>query len=159
MKKLILLTCAVFILTACSSKIEGQTAENQSEFLKPEVAKTTKSVTINDHTWTVETVSTPEALEQGLSNRESLPADNGMYFVFDDLTERTFWMKNMKFPLDIIFIKDDEIVTVSYDAMPEGSDPQNFYYSKEPVNRVLEINNGDAMKYNLKAGDKVKFND
>jgi uncharacterized membrane protein (UPF0127 family) len=143
MKKLIFVSLALVLLTGCS-----KTSEQKN-----------KSLTINDHTWTIETVSTPEALEKGLSGRESLAADSGMYFVFNDLTERTFWMKNMKFPLDIVFIKDDEIIKVDYDAMPEGDNPQNFYYSKEAVNRVLEINNGDAMKYNLKPGDKVTINE
>ncbi len=160
MKKLILLSGVLLILTGCSSQSEDGASSGVSKVKSFFGAdKPAKTVVINEHTWAVETVTTPEAQEKGLSDRESMPADNGMYFVFNDTTDRTFWMKNMKFALDIVWIKDDEVIKVDYDVMPEGANPANFYYSKEAVNRVLEVNNGDAMKYDIKVGDKVKYND
>lgn len=155
MKKFIYLSFAILILSGCSSSTDTDPGKNEGFFAN----KSPKTVTINNHVWTVETATTPEEQAQGLSNRESLPADNAMYFIFNDVTDRTFYMKNMKFPLDIVWIKDDEIIKVDYDAMPEGENPLNFFYSKEAVNRVLEINNGDAMKYDLKPGDKVLYNE
>lgn len=145
MKRLVLLASAILFLTGCASD-------------NPAIKKNI-FITINNHSWTAETVATPDEQELGLSNRESLPADHGMYFVFDNTAERTFWMKNMKFPLDIIWIKDDEVAGVDYGAMPEGEMPTSFYYSKGAINRVLEINKGEAMKYNIKKGDKIKINE
>lgn len=158
MKKPILSLFAILMLCACSRKISCPFGNN-ADFSKPEIDNTINSLSIDGQSWKVETVSTPASLEQGLSNRSDLPAKSGMLFVFNELTERTFWMKNMKFPLDLVFIKDDKILKIDIGAQPEGDNPQKYYYSNGAVNRVLEINAGEARTYNLKTGDKIKFND
>lgn len=144
-KNIAVIIFSLLIMSGCSSS--------------PIVQEKPKTIDINGQTWTVELADTMEKQTTGLSGRDSLTPMTGLYFTFSQAEERTFWMKNMKFPIDIIWIKGDEIVRVDYDALPEGNDPQNFYMSKEAVDRVLEINNGEAMKYNIKAGDKVKFNE
>ena len=66
-------------------------------------------------------------------------------------------MRNMKFPLDIIFIKDDTIVEILENLEPEGSNPKEIYSSNQPVNSVLEINAGMSKQYDFKTGQKVIF--
>lgn len=100
-----------------------------------------------------------EALEQwqGLSDRKKLNKNNGMLFIFTDKKIRTFVMRRMNFPLDIIFINDDKIINIQKNLKPEGKITINKYSSLEPVNYVLEVNAGFTDKYKIKAGDKIKL--
>jgi len=100
------------------------------------------------------------ALDQysGLSNRPSLCADCGMLFVFPDKQEREFVMRNMNFPLDIIFLSDGKIINIAANLKPEGDNPATRYKSATPANQVLELNGGYSEKYGLKAGDTVIYN-
>jgi uncharacterized membrane protein (UPF0127 family) len=65
-----------------------------------------------NRTFKIELARTPEEQQKGLSNRASLPEDHGMLFLFDKPAPYGFWMKEMRFPLDIIFIKNKTVVTV-----------------------------------------------
>lgn len=94
-------------------------------------------------------------IKQGLSDRGNLSENQGMLFVFGDKNERVFWMKNMNFPLDVIWIDDDKIVQIDKNCEPGGENPEKQYYSKTLVNYVLEVNGGFADKNNIKIGDKV----
>ncbi len=117
------------------------------------------TVKINNRTFNVEVMDTPEKQQQGLSGRKSIPQDQGMLFVFNEKAYHYFWMKNMKFPIDIIFIEDDKIVSIVKSAQPPKSGEENppLYKSGGPVNRVLEINSGLTEKYKIKTGDKVEI--
>lgn len=133
-----------------------------SNSAKKTLSKTqANTVTINNHTFKVEPVTTSEKQQLGLSGRESLAQDQGMLFVFEESDYHTFWMKNMKFPIDIIFInEDDEIVSIAENAKPPASDNETLplYKSGGPVNTVLEINAGLSEKYDIQVGDKVEIN-
>lgn len=94
----------------------------------------------------------------GLSGRSNLPPDSGMLFVFENRGEYGFWMKGMKFPLDIVWIDGDEIKGFTENIPP----PKNFsnltiYYPPQPIDKVLEINAGSVKKHNLKIGDKINL--
>jgi uncharacterized protein len=82
-----------------------------------------------------------------------------MLFVFDKADYYSFWMKNMKFPIDIIFIRGDKIVSISKNAVaPKSADASLPIYKPEaPVDKVLEINSGLSDKHNIKKGDKVEI--
>src|SRR5260221_3370408 len=69
-------------------------------------------VTIDKHTFSVEVATTSAQQQQGLSNKASLPQNQGMLFVFKTAQPYPFWMKNMEFPLDIIFINNNKIVDI-----------------------------------------------
>lgn len=117
------------------------------------------TVKINNRTFKVEVMDTPEKQQQGLSGREKLPQNQGMLFVFDEKSYHYFWMKNMNFPIDIIFIDDDKIVSIVKNAPPAKSGEENppLYKSGGPINRVLEVNSGLSDKYEFKVGDKVEI--
>lgn len=95
---------------------------------------------------------------QGLSDRPKLEKDEGMLFVFDNKQERSFWMKRMSFPLDIIWIEDDKIVNIHKNLQPEGENPQKHYASQLKVNYVLEVNAGFIDEQKIKIGDTVQYN-
>lgn len=117
------------------------------------------TATINKHAFSLIVAKEAKDVEIGLSNKTSLPQDQGMLFVFTKEDIYPFWMRDMKFPLDIIFIKDDKIVTIVQDAQPPAQPLDNvpLYKPSSPVNKVLEINAGLSKKYDIKEGDVVQF--
>ena len=100
---------------------------------------------------------TPQEQAKGLGQRASLPQDQGMLFLFKKADKLYFWMKDMEFPIDIIFIKDHTIVSVA-ENVPALKVPDNklpIYSPTKPSDKVLEINAGLFKKYNFKAGDTI----
>ena len=93
--------------------------------------------------------------ETGLMYRTKLETNQGMLFIFPDVQMRSFYMKNTKIPLDIIYIdKDKTIVSFQKNAKPmdETSLP-----SEAPAKYVLEINGGLSDEWQLEVGDKVSY--
>lgn len=115
-----------------------------------------------------EIASTTEALEQGLSDRESMGQNQAMLFDFgsDKFISPGFWMKDMKFNLDFIWIKKDSIVGITADVPAPASCQLSadkclaalpVYYPPSPVNWVVEVNAGWAKKNNIAVGDEVRL--
>ena len=116
------------------------------------------TVLINDASFKVELADTPQARVKGLSGRESLPAGTGMLFVFPEKAKHRFWMPDMNFPIDIIWITDGQVVGVEHEVSPVfNPDEPVFYLPPVPVEYVLEVNSGVAKEAQIKIGDKVKF--
>lgn len=118
----------------------------------------TSIITINSASFQVELARTQKEQVRGLSGRESLPKDTGMLFLFDKPLYHSFWMRGMKFPLDIIFILNDKVMAV-YENLPPASEAINppIYGSEVIADKVLEINAGEAGKNNIKIGNTVFF--
>jgi uncharacterized membrane protein (UPF0127 family) len=114
-------------------------------------------VVINGQRITVELANTPEMQTRGLSGRWFLGKNRGMLFVFNDYSRRSFWMKDMNFPLDIIWIRNGIIIDLSKNLPPEGEKPAKIYQPIDPVNDVLEVQAGFADQNGLKIGDKVEI--
>jgi uncharacterized membrane protein (UPF0127 family) len=123
---------------------------------KAAMVKTNGKVTINKQAFNVEVVKTPKDQQVGLTKYNGLKDDQGMLFLFEQPEMLTFWMKNMKFSIDIIYINNDTVVSVIHKAPPAGNEP-SIYKPDSPADRVLEIKAGLAQKYNIKTGDKVTF--
>ncbi|MBU2616512.1 MAG: DUF192 domain-containing protein [Nanoarchaeota archaeon] len=101
----------------------------------------------------VELVSTSEDRELGLGGRESLNSDEGMFFVFPLNDYYGFWMKDMLFPIDLIWINGEgKIVGIEKNMQPCGESCEVFYPDVE-VKYVLEINSGMADIHGLVNGD------
>jgi len=95
----------------------------------------------------------------GLSGRENLSNNQGMLFIFEEKGKYPFWMKEMKFPIDIIYINDDTVVHIVKNAAPPenlGTIPER-YIPPEPVNYVLELNAGKVEELNIEKGSKITF--
>lgn len=106
----------------------------------------------------VEFAKTAQELETGLMNRDSLGTDSGMFFVFSDEKPRSFWMKDTLISLDMIFISKNGRVNemTTQEPCPEIGTCQ-VYESKSPARYVLEINSGQAEKWNMTIGDIVEI--
>jgi len=102
----------------------------------------------------VEVVSTDTARERGLSNRDSIAEDQGMLFLFDVPGLYPFWMKDMRFSIDLIWIQGD-VVSGLIQNMPPENPPVTNYRPKTPVDKVLELKSGAISAMNLKIGDKL----
>lgn len=106
----------------------------------------------------IEVVTTQETKSRGLSNLDSMPIGSGMLFVYDEYIIPSFWMKEMRFPIDIIWIKDDLIMGYEKNIYPQNHDEKlTTYQPKTFVNYVLEVNSGFVDKYDIKIGDSVSF--
>jgi uncharacterized membrane protein (UPF0127 family) len=104
----------------------------------------------------VEIADTDALREQGLSDRLSLPAYSGMLFTFDTPGQYGFWMKDMHFPLDMVWINADKTVAgVTKDLSPDTY--PTIFPPPNPISYVLEINAGDANKFSLVNGAIVDF--
>jgi uncharacterized protein len=121
--------------------------------------KKTPVVTIGKYSFKVSVAASQKELEIGLSETKSLAENRGMIFLFKKPDYYSFWMKNMKFPIDIIYINEDTIVTIENNAVPPKSKDEIpvIYTPSKPSNKVLEIKAGLSKKYNFKNGDKVTY--
>jgi uncharacterized membrane protein (UPF0127 family) len=94
---------------------------------------------------------------QGLSDRVELCSECGMIFLYQTAEVRTFVMRRMNFPLDIVWIHNKKVVGISENLPPEQTGPYKPYASLVPVDTVLEINAGHAKKYNLRIGENFEL--
>jgi len=150
MKKIVVLATA-FILCFATLFFVG----NQRNLAK------IKTIEVNNHSITVEVADTDQLRAKGLSERKSLPQNQGMLFIFSTTGLYNFWMKGMRFPLDFVWIKDDTVVDLTENVpnpKDQTHDPTEFYNPKFAVNKVLEINAGEIKKLNIKIGDKIIYN-
>jgi hypothetical protein len=108
---------------------------------------------------TAEVADTDEKRELGLSYRSSLDENSGMLFVFESPRIAYFWMKDMNFPLDIIWILDNKVIDIDKNVpIPKVGISLNqlpTYSPSEKINYALEVNAGFADKNKIKAGDEV----
>ncbi|GEM_PF-714126 len=102
----------------------------------------------------VEVAETPAEKEKGLSLRESLPQSQGLLFLFDAPLQYQFWMKEMKFPIDIIWIGADKRVMDITENLDPATYPKTFNPS-QPAQYVLEVNTFFAQMHGIKIGDNV----
>ena len=124
---------------------------------KPPEALPQAKVTIRSKIIAVEVADTEQARKQGLSGRESLKREEGMLFVFDKPGKPGFWMKGMKFPLDIIWIVDKRVSEITPNvAVEQGLELPITYYPKESVDYVLEVNAGFADGNGIRIGESVE---
>src|SRR3989338_7215270 len=110
----------------------------------------------------VEIADTPSLRKQGLSGHAPLHDDQGMLFIFPVPTTPAFWMLDMKFPLDMVWIGADKKVadiTTHVPAPAPGTlnSALPTYSPKVPVVYVLEVNAGWAEKHGVKVGDSVTW--
>lgn len=110
-----------------------------------------------EETFLVEVIRDMQDLKKGLSHRESMAEGHGMLFVLDASQEHAFWMKDMRFPLDIIFMRGDmQIIEILEDLQPCTEECPIYFPKKRPA-YALEINAGLARKYGLAVGNIMVF--
>ena len=104
----------------------------------------------------LERVSNRKSLTKGLSGRESMPDSQGMLFIFASPEIRCFWMKEMKFPLDIIWMDANKyIVTVEENVQPNTY--PNSFCPDQQSQYVIEVNSGVSKRAGLVEGKQLQF--
>jgi hypothetical protein len=113
------------------------------------------TLTIKNTSVRAELAWTPEQRAQGLSGRQSLPAGQGMLFVFPQPETPGFWMKDMNFSIDIIWITAENVVAGVTENLTPESYPKMFY-PPSPILYVLEVSAGFVKQHNIQKGDEVQ---
>lgn len=122
--------------------------------------KPTQKAILGNQTFKVKISESEKDKEIGLSQTKSLPNDYGMVFTFKNDGFYPFWMRDMKYPIDIIFINDGKVVKIFPNVPPpKANEVPKIYVSEVPADTVLEISAGLSEKYNVKEGDSIKFSD
>lgn len=115
-------------------------------------------VSLGGHEFVAEGADTPTARAQGLSGRESLEEGRGMLFLFPEAEIQSFWMKEMNFPIDIIWLREGRVIGVERSAPAPLSDAPlsalPLYTSPGVVDMVFEVMAGTAERLSIKTGDK-----
>lgn len=151
-KKFLLILLPVLIIAAAI--VFNTLEEKRSEVKNNDGIVTVK---INDVEIKVEEARTPAQLKKGLSERKSLGKNKGLLFYLGQRRIAPFWMKGMKFTIDIIWIDKDRIVFIVENApIPTGEDIPNFTPDK-PATHVLEVNGGLVEENSLKVGDGIEI--
>ncbi len=119
-------------------------------------------VVVGEVAFQVELAVTPAERQQGLSGRERLASREGMLFVYGEPRVLSFWMREMLFPLDFVWIGSECTVV---DITPEVPIPPPgaalgglpTYSPSSPASYNLEIGAGEADRAGLALGDPVRF--
>ena len=160
MQGLMILMLGLLTVLGCSS--QGGSANDAFGPDTSGIDSDAAVVSIGEATYAVDLAVLPEERQQGLSGRESMPLDSGMLFVFEEDRVLQFWMKEMHFPLDIIWIDAQcsllEVATNVPTPPPNaGNDDIPREHSPSPARFVLEVNAGEAARNGLQAGDQIEF--
>ncbi len=132
------------------------TAASGSSATTASKAPTAYRVTVGNVTVYAEAADTFAEREMGLMNRTYLNEDAGMLFIFPTPQQQSFWMKNMRIPLDIVFITADKHVLEIYASVPPCTgDPCTLYTSSAPIQYALEVNSGFCARNGIVSGDPV----
>ena len=110
------------------------------------------NVILNRKVLPLEIMSSPNAISTGMMGRKSL--NGGMLFLFSDVAERSFWMKDCLISLDIIFIIENKVTKIYANCPPCLGDKCDSYYGVG--DRVLEFT---SEKYSIREGDTLEFTD
>lgn len=113
-------------------------------------------VAVAGHVIQVEVADTPAARMRGLSGRARLDAGHGMLFPYAVPDRPGFWMKDMRFALDLIWIRDGRVVDLTLRAPYRAEGRLPIYMPREPVDLVLEVPAGTAEHWHWRRGDPVR---
>ena len=113
-------------------------------------------ITIGPAKLRVEVVDTPETRARGLMERESMPEDQGMLFVFEESDFRAFWMRNTLIPLSIAYIDERLRILEIHDMVPLDETPVP---SRFPAMYALELNQGAFAELGIEIGDRLMLSE
>jgi len=133
-----------------SDKLPATTPLAHTQFSK------TETLIIGDVRLEVRVVKTPSERAVGLSDTKKLAENTGMLFVFEKPDIRSFWMKDMLIPIDIIWVNENMRIididkNISVDTHPKTFSP------KKPAMYVLEVNAGWTIKNNVQVGNVMSI--
>lgn len=153
MKNIIIIIILVVLLGAIFFFTRQYLSDNPGGFFGQN-----NTATIGDQKISLIVADTQEEREQGLSGKESLGENEGMLFSFDRPGYYGFWMRDMQFPIDIVFLDGEEVVTV-YENVPVPSEGEalSVYKPEAPADRVLELNANKVSELEIQKGDTISL--
>lgn len=146
-------------LTACGSPPpEEPTQTEETQVNIPFRKDGTLTISRDDEVYLnldIEIADTDSSRNRGLMQRDGLPEDSGMWFIFDQETEQGFWMANTRLALDLIFVRSDgTIQSISKYIQPMRTET---IPSNGPAQYVLEVEAGYSDSKGILEGDVVAF--
>ncbi len=140
----VLLSC--IILLAATSSTES--CEEQYS--------TDKRIVVGLASLNAEVADNDASRQVGLSGKDCIPANTAMLFIFDEPAKYAFWMKDMRFPIDIVWLDAARKVVHIEQAVDPETYPKTFT-SNEPALYVLELRSGRATELGLQRGSTIVF--
>ena len=140
-----------FAVSVTQGAPDARSAGTQGGLHTDATVRTASSAIVN-----VEIADTPAERAQGLSDLPSMNANQGMLFLFPTSNIYPFWMPRMHFPLDIIWLKNGQVVDSWINApAPLANQAPAQYVPKAAANEVLEINAGEAKALEINIGSTL----
>ena len=160
----VIATVVLYLNPAITGMLGGQEGEQQGIIIDEEMISGSNghqqvNVTVNGLVLVTDISVTNEQRTKGLSEKDDLAENEAMLFVFGSEAKHTFWMKDMKFPIDIIWIDSDKtIIHIENNLQPCSSEVLcPTYKPNDDSMYVLETVGGFAEKYNILKGTRVGF--
>ncbi len=152
--KYFLFLFSFLLFTACKDNVKKEIKTETIDFTKEGKLRIFKKDSLLS-ALDIEIAETDYETQTGLMYRTSMEEKQGMLFIFPDVAMHSFYMKNTKIPLDIIFI--DENLRIA--SFQENAQPLNEtgLSSQVPIKYVLEVNAGLAEKWLLEVGDSISY--
>ncbi|MFO0765003.1 MAG: DUF192 domain-containing protein [Patescibacteria group bacterium] len=152
MKKKLFVTIALVILSAGICVAAFIFAAPSAAVMRHDQA-----VTLNGKTLNLEIARTPASIVQGLSGRKRMTKDEGMLFIMPNVENQNFWMKDMKFALDIVYLREGKVVDIATLQRPSLAGIPS-HQSVTEADMVLELNEGMVKEYKLEIGTQTDLN-
>ncbi len=144
----LLIGCVVVCILIYLSSVDGFPIFSQKENFVP--------LLIGNTHLSAHVADTTRTRKVGLSGLKILEKDNGLLFIFEKKGYYPFWMKEMFFPIDIIWIDEEKRITDITRHISPDTFPQTFV-SRLPVRYVLEVNAGFVEENGISLGDHVAW--
>lgn len=126
--------------------------------MQPESEYEQRTLRVGDKSLRVEVADTDALQTLGLSGREGLKDGHGMLFPYAQPGEMCFWMKDMRFAIDMVWIDATKKVVKVAEAVAPETYPDTFCAPDDkPAQYVLEVSAGQAARYGLRDGATVSF--
>jgi len=126
-------------------------------FFQPSAKGEYETVRINGETFKLKIADTEEKRLKGLSGRNELASNEGMIFIFNEVGSHGITMRGMRFPLDIIWLRNNRIVDIADNVEPDTGLEPKVYYPDLQADTVIELNAGTIERLNLKEGDRLSL--
>jgi len=167
MKNKILILVCLLLLAAIAIGLLKRNGNSKTNLSSEQSAPYSHKLIIGSQTLYVDVADTPELMAQGLSDRASMGENQGMLFKFNSPQTPSFWMKDMNFALDFIWIKNGVVTGIVKDAPAAPKNSQGkfnnsnlpLYTPLSSIDEAIEVNAGWVKNQQIKIGDKVNIDD
>lgn len=123
------------------------------QYISGRVNKKTAVLNLGGNKVRVEIAETISQQMRGLSGRANLSTDAGMLFVYQNKSMLDFWMPNMNFPLDVVWLADGRVLGWQENILPKTNGQITRFKSNGPADMALEVNAGWIAAHSLAVGD------